>query len=114
MEIRSRQFKNILAAPTIGAFAGIVLVGVSLAAPATCAAAEVVIRTAPPNPIVETVPPPPGRYYVWDPGHWRWNGNRYVWVRGHYVHNPHHGGAWVPGHWVSRPGGWVWIEGHWR
>ncbi len=39
----------------------------------------------PPAPIVEAVPSPPGAYYVWRPGHWRWNGFRYVWIRGHYV-----------------------------
>ncbi|HYY27032.1 MAG TPA: hypothetical protein VE860_03760 [Chthoniobacterales bacterium] len=94
--------------------AGLVLAALPLAAPVSSDAAEVVIRAAPPNPIIETVPPPPGRSYVWDPGHWRWNGYRYVWIRGHYVRRPHYGGAWVPGHWVSRPGGWVWIEGHWR
>ncbi len=39
----------------------------------------------PPPPVVEAVPPPPAAYYVWRPGHWRWNGVRWVWIRGHYV-----------------------------
>lgn len=42
----------------------------------------------PPAPIVEAVPPPPAAFYVWRPGHWRWNGFRYVWIRGHYVARP--------------------------
>ena len=41
-----------------------------------------------PAPIVEAVPPPPAAAYVWRPGHWRWNGFRYVWIRGHYVIRP--------------------------
>ena len=41
-----------------------------------------------PVPIVEPVPPPPAAFYVWRPGHWRWNGFRYVWIRGHYVPRP--------------------------
>ncbi len=42
----------------------------------------------PPAPLVEAAPPPPPGVYVWRPGHWRWNGFRYVWVRGHYVVRP--------------------------
>lgn len=41
-----------------------------------------------PAQVVESVPPPPPGYYVWRPGHWRWNGYRYVWARGHYVIRP--------------------------
>lgn len=40
---------------------------------------------APPPPVAEVVPPPPAAYYVWRPGHWRWNGFRWVWIRGHYA-----------------------------
>ncbi len=76
--------------------------------------AEVIIRTAPPAVRVETVPPPPSRYHVWDPGHWRWDGHGYVWIPGHYINNPHRYARWVPGHWVNRGGGWFWVEGHWR
>nr|WP_321986008.1 hypothetical protein [uncultured Lichenicoccus sp.] len=41
-----------------------------------------------PAPIVERAPPPPPGYYAWRPGHWRWNGYRYVWITGHYVLRP--------------------------
>ena len=41
-----------------------------------------------PAPLVERVPPPPPGYYVWRPGHWRWNGRRYIWAPGHYVPRP--------------------------
>lgn len=41
-------------------------------------------QPAPPPLIVETVPVRPRYAAVWVPGHWRWNGRRYVWIRGHY------------------------------
>ena len=42
-------------------------------------------RPPAPAPVVEAVPVAPGAYYVWRPGHWRWNGAQWVWVRGRYV-----------------------------
>jgi hypothetical protein len=39
---------------------------------------------APPPLIVENRPPPPTFRHEWVAGHWRWNGHRYVWARGHY------------------------------
>lgn len=38
----------------------------------------------PPPPRVEYRPVLPPYPAVWVPGHWRWNGYRYVWIRGHY------------------------------
>ena len=45
---------------------------------------------------------------------WRWDGNGYVWVAGHYIERPTAQAVWEPGHWVDHGGGWVWDEGHWR
>lgn len=56
-----------------------------LLALAGCVYEEPVGPPPAPAPIVEAPPPPPGAYYVWRPGHWRWNGVRWVWIRGHYV-----------------------------
>jgi len=81
---------------------------------AGAAFAQVVVRVAPPPPVVEHRPVSPGTRYVWTDGHHRWNGHRYVRVSGRWAVPPHAGGAWVPGHWAERGGGWVWIEGHWR
>jgi hypothetical protein len=41
----------------------------------------------PPPIIVEAPPPPPPEhpYWVWERGHWTWNGYNWVWVHGHYV-----------------------------
>ncbi|HVY16257.1 MAG TPA: hypothetical protein VHB27_13615 [Rhodopila sp.] len=68
-----------------------------------------------PPPRHEVVPPPPpGGRVVWEPGHWHWDGVRYVWIGGHYVER--RPGHWVPGHWVWAPrqGRWVWAPAHWQ
>ena len=45
------------------------------------------VRPPPPPIIVEAPPPPPREhpYWVFERGHWRWDGYRWVWIRGHYV-----------------------------
>src|SRR5271156_1056396 len=68
-----------------------------------------------PPPQDEAGPPPPapGPRYVLEPGHWRWNGVRYVWIGRHWVfRQPGWGAHYVPGHW-SRFGGWHWVPAHW-
>jgi hypothetical protein len=45
-------------------------------------------RPPPPPVVYEQPPPPPAAYLVWQPGHWRWDGYRWVWDRGHYVRRP--------------------------
>ena len=45
----------------------------------------VVVGVAPPAPVVETVPAPPGPGYVWRPGYWSWDGVQYVWGPGTYL-----------------------------
>lgn len=37
-----------------------------------------------PPPIVEVVPVMPGPGYHWVAGHYRWYGNQWVWVPGHW------------------------------
>jgi hypothetical protein len=71
---------------------------------------------APPPLRYEQVPPPPGERFIWEPGHWHWNGVQYVWVNGHYVERRAHYGHYVPGHWAWRPGlgRYVWIGAHWE
>ncbi len=67
----------------------------------------------PPAPIVEVQPPPPGAEFVWVAGYHRWDGRRYVWVRGRYERRPHVRARWVPAHWEMRGNVHVWAEGHW-
>lgn len=85
----------------------------SVAAPAY--AARVVVRVAPPLPLVEAVPVVPvAASGVWRFGYWSWSGGRYVWIPGVYVTPPRPGAAWVPGRWVAGRRGWVWVGGYWR
>lgn len=77
-------------------------------------AAEVVVKIAPPAPIVETRGVAPGAGYIWIGGYHRWNGTAYVWVPGKWELPPRPRARWVPHHWVHRNGGWVFVEGHWR
>jgi len=76
--------------------------------------ADVVIRVAPPAPIVERRPVAPGPRYVWIGGYHRWDGRAYVWVPGRWELPPRAHARWVAHHWVHRHGGWVLVEGHWR
>lgn len=71
------------------------------------------VQAGPPTPIYEAVPPAPGPGYYWVAGYWRWNGYRYVWVRGHYAYPPYAGVIWHPGHWAHNAYGWHWVPGHW-
>jgi hypothetical protein len=72
----------------------------------------VVVGVAPPAPVVETVPAPPGPGYVWRPGYWSWDGVQYVWGPGTYVVAPYVHTVWVPGAWIRHGPGWVWVAGH--
>jgi len=76
--------------------------------------AQVVIRVAPPAPIVERPGPPPQAGYVWVGGYHHWDGAHYVWVPGRWDRPPHEHAVWVRHHYVRRHGGWVMVEGHWR
>lgn len=77
-------------------------------------AQEVVVRVAPPRPLVERAVPAPGPGYVWIGGYHRWDGRAYVWVPGRWMLPPHRHARWVAARWVHRHGGWVFMEGHWR
>jgi hypothetical protein len=76
----------------------------------------VVVAQPPPAARVEVIPAAPGppEAWVWQPGHWRWDGREYVWIPGRYAGRPHRVAQWVPPHWEPRPGGYAFIEGHWR
>jgi hypothetical protein len=77
-------------------------------------AAEVVIRVAPPRPIVEQRVIAPGAGYVWVGGYHRWDGRAYAWVPGRWELPPRPHARWVEHAYVRRGNGWVFREGHWR
>jgi len=92
------------------------LIGVAFASFLTFGAfgQEVVIRVAPPHPVIEKRVVAPGPGYVWIAGYHRWTGSAYVWVPGRWERPPHPHARWVAHRWVHRQGGWVLVEGHWR
>jgi hypothetical protein len=75
---------------------------------------EVVVDTAPPPPIYETVGIAPGPGYFWIGGFYHWSGARWVWNRGHYARPPHPGAAWIGPRYAVRGGRNVYIRGYWR
>jgi hypothetical protein len=77
-------------------------------------AAEVIVRVAPPRPLVERRTVAPGRGYIWTPGYHRWDGRAYGWVPGAWVQPPRARAHWVAPHWRRRGHEWVFVEGHWR
>lgn len=68
-----------------------------------------------PPPRAERVPPPPHGRFAWQPGHWHWDGFRYVWIGGRYVEH-RHPRHWIDGGWVWSPreGRWIWRPAHWN
>ena len=98
----------------LAAFFGLAMFAGAMPAPAS-AQVGIGVRIGPMPPArYETVPPPPGRYYHWDGGHWVARGGHWVWVPGRYVHG-YAGGRWVAGHYRMGPNGYrVWVPGHWR
>jgi len=76
----------------------------------------VYVQTPPPNEIIETQIPPPDNsgFWVWQRGHWRWNGFRYFWSAGHWVRRPANYNAWIAPHWEARGNGWIFFEGRWQ
>jgi hypothetical protein len=84
----------------------------SMAVPMIASADVIVVRTAPPQPRHENVPPA-RRGYVWTPGYWNWNGHRYTWTKGKYV-RARAGYAWSEPVWMERDGRWEFQRGEWR
>lgn len=105
-----RGFLRCLGFAGIGGAAAVVALGLS----GVTAAEAQGYPPMPPPRYEHRPPPPPGTRYVWQPGHYTWNGYRYVWHPGRYVPRGPHYGRFVPGHWVNRHGTWVWIPQHWR
>lgn len=102
------------APPDPRAVAGVLLVLLSLALPAS---AQPLGTPAVPAPRRETIPArPPGEAYVWQPGHWEWDAvnARYTWHQGHHVVRRMGAKAYVRGKWVQTGGVWVWRKARWK
>ncbi|MCJ8211191.1 hypothetical protein MUY27_15835 [Mucilaginibacter sp. RS28] len=90
-----------------------ILLGLSLAVTVfSSCSGSYYVSERPVEPVYERAPAPYADAY-WIPGEWQWNGVRYVYVRGYWVH-ARPGRAYVPGYWRQVPRGHVWVRGHWR
>ena len=98
------MFKKLLIASLLAGSLG------AVTAPAT--SAIVIVREAPPAPRAERMPQA-RRGYVWAPGHWAWNNNRHVWVRGKYIRD-RKGYVYNAPTWRERDGRWQMEGGNWE
>jgi len=99
-------------------FRKIAVAGILAVAGAAPAWADIGVRIGidvplpPPAPVYEVAPGPVAGY-VWAPGYWAWNVNRYIWIRGRYLlQRP--GYAWAPEHWEHRGNRYHFVSGDWR
>ena len=83
----------------------------SLSGVAQYAAAEAVVRVAPPAPRSEAVPAA-RRGYIWSPGHWEWRRQQHVWVGGSWLRD-RPGYAYQAPTWSQRDGRWAMQPGRW-
>ena len=93
----------------ITAGAAVVLLGLGIGT----AVAQPPIPYGPVPPPREEVVPPPRSGYYWEPGHWHWNGYRYVWIGGRYIGGPPRPGQYIPGHWQWNGRRYIWLPAHW-
>ena len=123
--IRSNQFTRSAALSALSAMFALSVMGCSVETGAAVGgpppppppAGEVVVENdppPPPPPEQEAVPASPGPEYVWIGGYHRWDGHRYVWMRGRYDRRPHANARWTAAHWEARGRGHVWVEGRWQ
>jgi hypothetical protein len=74
----------------------------------------VIVREAPPPPVVERRPSAPSREYIWIDGYWNWNGDKYVWERGHWARPPRERTVWVAPRYERHERGYRYTPGQWR
>ena len=71
------------------------------------------VPMAPPPVIYQAPPPAPAMGYVWVPGYWAWNYDRYIWIGGRYVYG-RPGYVWRPDRWEQRGPHWHHVRGYWK
>ena len=72
---------------------------------------DVEIGVAPPPPRVEIVPAP-REGYIYEPGHYVWNGSEYVWTDGQFIQY-REGHEYHPSMLERRGDRWHFRTGHW-
>jgi hypothetical protein len=88
-----------------------VAVSVACAGPPSGA---VFVSYGPPTPPPVVIPVAPGPRYILVPGHWSWDGARYVWIGAVWLLPPYPAASWIPGRWRHHHRGWYWVPGHWK
>lgn len=77
------------------------------------ATAQIVVKVRPAQPKVVVARPKKTRSgHIWIAGHWRYNGNRYVWQKATWV-KARTGHNWIAGTWETCNGGYRWVAGYW-
>ena len=72
------------------------------------------VARRPPPPVREVIieAPGPRERFIWDPGHYEWDGYDYHWSPGHWIER--RAGHWVPAEWVETSRGWRFRPDHWQ
>lgn len=70
---------------------------------------------APPADLIEQIPVSPGETYVWQKGHWHWDGS-WQWTSGQWAERPHGHTVYVPGYWKlsTHHHRWEWVQPYWK
>ncbi|MBA3816860.1 MAG: YXWGXW repeat-containing protein [Parachlamydiaceae bacterium] len=70
---------------------------------------------APPTELFEEASVSPGNNYVWQKGHWQWNGS-WAWVSGRWAERPQGHTAYIPGYWKlsTHHHRWEWVAPYWQ
>jgi hypothetical protein len=80
----------------------------------SAAAADIVIKVAPPKIMVEKRGARPSPSHVWVQGYQNWDGQKYAWTAGRWEQPPRAHAKWVAHRWVHKNGGYVMVDGHWQ
>jgi hypothetical protein len=80
---------------------------------APSAAGTTIATEAPPALQSEVALAQPSPNYIWVPGYWTWNNQRYEWTSGHWAMPPHPGAMWVAPRWEQQGNAYKFTEGYW-
>jgi hypothetical protein len=74
---------------------------------------DVEISTAPPPPfLVETTPPGPREGFIYEPAHYAWDGQKFIWVDAQFI-KTREGHTYTPYVLERRGDRWHYRSGHW-
>ncbi len=82
---------------------------------AACSGPGAVEPPAVPPIRAERIPLPPASNatQIWQPGHWDWEGQSFVWLEGEWVPRAGHGPLWQDGYWRRDGSRFTWMPAHW-